>query len=116
MNFMTPDASSNTMQPHPSQTEIHPAAIVAAGARIGENVRIGPWCSIGPEVTIGDGARLLSHVVVDGRVVMKDREFKTVDLQPMKARMMVRVASRHIRSTIGTTAVGGQTRNANVDE
>lgn len=70
MNFMTPDASSNTMQPHPSQTEIHPAAIVAAGARIGENVRIGPWCSIGPEVTIGDGARLLSHVVVDGRTTI----------------------------------------------
>jgi UDP-N-acetylglucosamine acyltransferase len=46
---------------------IHPRAVVASGATIGDAVRIGPWCSIGPEVVIGDGAELASHVVVDGR-------------------------------------------------
>jgi UDP-N-acetylglucosamine acyltransferase len=46
---------------------IHPAAIVAPGATIGAGVSIGPWCQIGPEVVIEDGARLISHVVVDGR-------------------------------------------------
>ncbi len=52
------------------QNEIHPAAIVAPGARIGQGVRIGPWCSIGSEVIIGDGAQLISHVVVDGNTVI----------------------------------------------
>lgn len=46
---------------------IHPRALVAAGAEIGEGVEIGPWCSIGPKVVIEDGARLVSHVVVEGR-------------------------------------------------
>lgn len=68
------------------QNDIHPTAIIAAGARIGRDVRIGPWCSIGPEVTIGDGTVLVSHVVVDGDTVI-GREaqfypFCTVGLAP----------------------------------
>jgi UDP-N-acetylglucosamine acyltransferase len=47
-------------------TEIHPSAIVAPGAELGAGVQIGPWCQVGPDVVIGDGARLVSHVVVDG--------------------------------------------------
>ncbi|HEX4262307.1 MAG TPA: acyl-ACP--UDP-N-acetylglucosamine O-acyltransferase [Acetobacteraceae bacterium] len=46
---------------------IHPGAVIARGARLGEGVAIGPWCHVGPEVVIEDGARLVSHVVVDGR-------------------------------------------------
>jgi UDP-N-acetylglucosamine acyltransferase len=46
---------------------IHPSAIVAPGATIGQDVRIGPWCTVGPDVVIDDGAELISHVVVDGR-------------------------------------------------
>ena len=49
-----------------SPTRIHPTAIIEPGARIGRGVEIGPWCHVGPEVTIGDGARLMSHVVVEG--------------------------------------------------
>ncbi len=45
---------------------IHPAAIVAPSAVIGAGAEIGPWCQIGPDVTIEAGARLVSHVVVDG--------------------------------------------------
>jgi UDP-N-acetylglucosamine acyltransferase len=45
---------------------IHPTAIVAPGASLGQDVRIGPWCTVGPHVTIDDGAELISHVVVDG--------------------------------------------------
>jgi UDP-N-acetylglucosamine acyltransferase len=47
-------------------TDIHPTAIVAEGATIGEGVRIGPWCQVGAEASLGDGAELISHVVVDG--------------------------------------------------
>lgn len=45
---------------------IHPRAIVAASAVIGDDVTIGPWCQIGPGVTVEEGAELISHVVVDG--------------------------------------------------
>ena len=45
---------------------IHPTAIIAEGARIGAGVEIGPWCSVGADVVIEPGARLISHVVVDG--------------------------------------------------
>ena len=47
-------------------SDIHPTALVAAGACLGEGVRIGPWCQVGPAVSIGAGAQLISHVVVDG--------------------------------------------------
>ncbi len=46
---------------------VHPNAIVARGAQLSEGVSIGPWCHVGPEVVIEEGARLVSHVVVDGR-------------------------------------------------
>lgn len=46
---------------------IHPTAIVAEGATIGADVAIGPYCLVGPAVRIADGARLISHVVVEGR-------------------------------------------------
>jgi len=45
---------------------IHPAAIVASGARIGAGVSIGPWCEVGPDVVLHEGVRLVSHVVLDG--------------------------------------------------
>ncbi len=48
-------------------SSIHPRAIVAPGATIADGARIGPWCQIGPDVTIGAGAELISHVVVEGR-------------------------------------------------
>jgi UDP-N-acetylglucosamine acyltransferase len=53
-------------------TEIHPRAIVAAGATIGERTRIGPWCQVGPHVEIGDDVTLTSHVVVDGHTRIGD--------------------------------------------
>jgi UDP-N-acetylglucosamine acyltransferase len=56
--------------------KIHPTAIIEEGADIGENVSIGPFCVIGPNVTLGDGAELLSHVVLDGHTrIGKDCRF-----------------------------------------
>lgn len=45
---------------------IHPTAIVANGAELGEDVEIGPFCTVGPQVRLGARTRLLAHVVVDG--------------------------------------------------
>jgi len=45
---------------------IHPTAIVAPGAELGEDVEIGPFCTVGPQVRLGARTRLVAHVVVDG--------------------------------------------------
>ena len=51
-------------------TEIHPTAIVDAGARLGADVRVGPYCVIGAEVEVGDGCRLQHHVTLEGPSTM----------------------------------------------
>ena len=53
-------------------TNIHPTAVVAAGARIDETAQVGPYCVIGPQVEIAANVRLISHVVVDGITVVGD--------------------------------------------
>jgi UDP-N-acetylglucosamine acyltransferase len=49
---------------------IHPTAIVASGAQIGEAVTIGPYCIVGEHAVIGDGCELISHVVIDGHTTI----------------------------------------------
>ena len=49
-----------------SATFVHPSACVEAGARLGAGVHVGPFCHVGPEAALGDGVRLISHVVVAG--------------------------------------------------
>jgi UDP-N-acetylglucosamine acyltransferase len=65
---------------------IHPTAIVAPGAKLAPDAMIGPWCSIGPDVEIGAGAKLVSHVVVDGHTSIGEGAvlfpFCTVGLAP----------------------------------
>jgi UDP-N-acetylglucosamine acyltransferase len=45
---------------------VHPTAVVADGAELGEGVVVGPYCVIGPRVVLGSGCRLHSHVIIDG--------------------------------------------------
>lgn len=47
-------------------SQIHSTAIIDAGARLGDDVEVGPYSIVGPKAVIGDGTRLMSHVVVDG--------------------------------------------------
>ncbi|MCO4316511.1 acyl-ACP--UDP-N-acetylglucosamine O-acyltransferase [Phyllobacterium sp. 21LDTY02-6] len=49
-----------------SEITIHPSAIIEKGAEIGAGVSIGPFCHVGADAVIGEGSRLLSHVVVMG--------------------------------------------------
>ena len=46
--------------------EIHPTAIIASGAEIGDNVSIGPYCCIGDNVRIGNDTVLHQSVIIDG--------------------------------------------------
>ena len=67
-------------------TAVHPLAIVHPGAQLGRGVAIGPWCQVGAEAAIGDGTRLVSHVVVDGATTIGANctvyPFATVGLPP----------------------------------
>jgi len=49
---------------------IHPSAVVSSRARIGRECHIGPYSIVGDEVVLGDGVRLESHCVVDGRTTI----------------------------------------------
>ena len=46
---------------------IHPSAVIAAGAVVPESCRVGPFSTIGPDVVLGEDCVLISHVVLDGR-------------------------------------------------
>ena len=53
---------------HPAK--IHPSAVVSSRARIGRDCQVGPFSIVGDEVELGDGVRLESHCVVDGRTTI----------------------------------------------
>ncbi|WP_176014736.1 acyl-ACP--UDP-N-acetylglucosamine O-acyltransferase [Victivallis sp. Marseille-Q1083] len=43
---------------------IHPTAVIASGARIGDHVEIGPYAVIEPDVEIGDNCHIDAHVKI----------------------------------------------------
>lgn len=47
-------------------TVIHPTAVIAPGAEIGQGVKIGPYSVVGACVRIGDRTTIGAHVVIDG--------------------------------------------------
>jgi len=47
-------------------TDIHPTAIIDAGAEIDEEVKIGPYSIIGAHVKIGRNTKIMGHVYLDG--------------------------------------------------
>lgn len=49
-----------------SKPEIHPQAIVAASAKLGNGVKIGACAVVGEEVVLGEGCVLHAHAVVQG--------------------------------------------------
>jgi len=51
-------------------TKIHPTAVIAPGAELGEDVEIGPYSVVGPRVRIGERTRIGAHVVIDGATTL----------------------------------------------
>ena len=80
------DVLTANFEPRSARAEIHPTSVVAHGAQLGRGVMIGPFCTVGPDAIIEDGARLVSHVVVDGYArIGRDAilfPFCTVGLEP----------------------------------
>lgn len=51
-------------------SQIHPTAIVDPGAKIAEDCTIGAYSIIGPQVSLGRGARVGPHVVIEGHTTL----------------------------------------------
>ena len=49
---------------------IHPTAVIAPGAELGNGAEIGPYTVIGPNVRIGDRTRVGPQVVIDGHTTI----------------------------------------------
>jgi UDP-N-acetylglucosamine acyltransferase len=47
---------------------IHPSALIDPKTVIAPDAEIGPYCVIGPDVNIGARTRLMSHVVLEGKL------------------------------------------------
>ncbi len=47
-----------------TDTEVHPTAVIEAGASLGVGVKVGPFCHVSADAVLEDGVRLVSHVVV----------------------------------------------------
>jgi UDP-N-acetylglucosamine acyltransferase len=66
--------------------QVHPTAIVDAGARVHSTCRIGPYCTIGPDVEMGEHCELISHVAVQGPTRMGSHNrifpFASVGMDP----------------------------------
>ena len=52
---------------------IHPSAVVDPHAELADDVVVGPFSIVGPDVSIGAGTVLKSHVVVEGRTTIGER-------------------------------------------
>ena len=67
-------------------TNIHSAAQVDPGAKLGADVQIGAFSTVGPEVELGDGVIVQSHVAIEGRTTIgagcKIFPFASVGLAP----------------------------------
>jgi UDP-N-acetylglucosamine acyltransferase len=50
--------------------EVHPTAIVEAGAQLGEDVSIGAYSIVRAHVRIGDGTRIGPHCVIEGHTTI----------------------------------------------
>ena len=51
-------------------TNLHPTAVIHAGAQLGADCEVGPYCVIGEHVRLGDRCKLHSHVVIDGHTTL----------------------------------------------
>lgn len=57
----------------PTQTTIHPSAMIASTAKIGKNVRVGAHVVVDESAQIGDNVELAAGVVIGAGVVVGDR-------------------------------------------
>ena len=80
---------------------IHTTAVIAEGAVIPESCTVGPYCTIGANVVLGEGCELVSHVVLDGHLVVGRRNrffsFACIGIAPQD----LKYAGEPTRVTLG---------------
>lgn len=105
-------------------SNIHPSAIIEAGAQIDPTAKVGPFCLVGPEVVLAADVELKSHVVVTGSTevgegtviypfavigeIPQDLKFKGE-----QSRLVIGKRNRireHVTMNVGTEGGGGVTR------
>jgi UDP-N-acetylglucosamine acyltransferase len=105
-------------------TNIHPTAVIEAGARIAGSARIGPYCVVGANVEIGEDVELVAHVVVAGRTSIGDGTrifpFASIGHQPQDLKFkgedtalvigQRNVIREHVTMNPGTAGGGAVTR------
>src|SRR5437867_3652182 len=69
-----------------SSTQIRTTAIISPAAQIGRGCYVGPYAIVGDEVMLGNGVRIDSHCVIDGRTRVGDEThifpFVSIGLPP----------------------------------
>jgi UDP-N-acetylglucosamine acyltransferase len=104
-------------------TFIHETAIVSPQAKLGDDCYIGAFSTVGSEAVLGNGVRLDSHIVVDGKTSIGDEThvfpFVSIGLAPQDLKYQgeateTRIGRRnHIREFVtihrGTANGGGLT-------
>src|SRR5450631_4439930 len=50
--------------------DVHPTALVAAGASLGAGVEVGPYAVVGAAVSVGEGTTIGAHVLVAGHTTI----------------------------------------------
>jgi UDP-N-acetylglucosamine acyltransferase len=102
---------------------IHASACVEPGAALCEGVEIGPFCHVGARVRLGEGVKLVSHVVVAGETEIGARTrifpFASIGHEPQDLKYrgerttLTIGADCLIRESVtmnpGTTGGGGET-------
>ncbi len=105
-------------------SNIHPSAIIEAGAQIDPSAKVGPFCVVGPDVTLGPEVELKSHVVVSGQTTIGAQTvvfpFAVIgeipqDLKFKGERTRLEIGARnrireHVTINCGTQGGGGVTR------
>lgn len=103
---------------------IHPSAVIEAGAKIDASATVGPFCMVGAQVTLGAGVHLKSHVVVTGNTEIGDETvifpFAVIGEIPQDLKfkgeatqLVIGKRNRireHVTMNCGTEAGGGITR------
>jgi UDP-N-acetylglucosamine acyltransferase len=53
--------------------KIHPSAVIDPRAELAAGVEVGPYCVVGAGVRVGEGTRLVAHVVLEGPLAIGAR-------------------------------------------
>jgi len=97
------------------EAEVHPTAVVAAGAILDPGVRVGPYAIVGPHVRLGTGTTVGAHAVIDGHTTIGNGNrifpFASVGAEPQDLKYRgeesrLEIGHRNIVREFATISIG----------